>query len=120
MDNAQTKQAPMAVAVLVLGLVAVVFCWFMPYVAIPAGIIAIALYVVAKKKMKAEPGVNWGGKGMLTGGLVTGIIGLVIGVVFLIIALLFISAVAEAAGELSDPEVQRQMREALEEAGRNQ
>ena len=101
--GATTAGAPqgngMATASLVLGIVSIVLCWIW-FIGIIAGILAIVLAVVSKKKIKANP--NMGGSGAATGGLVTGIIGTLIALVFIIIAVMFVSAVAGAAGGVLD------------------
>lgn len=99
----------MATASLVLGIVSIVLCWIW-VVGIIAGILAIILGVVAKKKIKANP--NMGGKGAATGGLVTGIIGTAIALIIVILAVMFVSAVAGAAGgALESQEFQDAMRD---------
>lgn len=95
-----TKKNGMATAALVLGIVSVAL-FFIPYLAIPCGIVAIILAVVAKNKIKADPDLAHT-SGQATGGLITGIIGLVIGIILIVIALMFVSAVVDQADAWED------------------
>jgi hypothetical protein len=73
----------MAVASLVLGLVAILFCWI-PWIGILAGVIALILGIIRLLKMKKSEEKK--GKGMSIAGIITGVIGLAISVIILIIA----------------------------------
>ena len=73
----------LATASMVLGIVALVFCWFW-YLSIPCGIIGLVLGIVAQKAGKI---------GMATAGIITSIIAIVIAVVIIIIAVIFVSSV---------------------------
>ncbi|MFT5860853.1 MAG: hypothetical protein ACI865_002969 [Flavobacteriaceae bacterium] len=87
-----TKKNGAATAALVLGIVSLALCWI-PYLAIPCGIVAIILAVVAKNKIKADPDLA-SSSGAATGGLITGIIGTLIATILLVLAIMFVSAVA--------------------------
>lgn len=86
------KKNGAATAALVLGIVSIAL-FFIPYLAIPCGIVAIILGVVAKNKIKADPDLA-NSSGAATGGLITGIIGTIIGIILIVIALMFVSTVA--------------------------
>lgn len=95
-----TKKNGMATAALVLGIVSVAL-FFMPYIAIVCGIIAIILAISAKNKIKADPELAHT-SGAATGGLITGIIGTVIAAIMIIIVVMMVSAVADSAGDWQD------------------
>lgn len=76
-----TKKNGLATAALVVGIVSIVSI-FIPFLAIPFGIVAIILGVVAKNKIKADPGLA-NSSGAATGGLITGIIGTIIGIILI-------------------------------------
>ncbi|MGI6168590.1 MAG: DUF4190 domain-containing protein [Christensenellales bacterium] len=77
------KTNGLAVAALVVGIVALVFCWY-AWVGIIAGILAIIFGAVAKNQIKQDSEV--GGAGMATAGLVLGIVAIGLIVLILIFA----------------------------------
>lgn len=91
-----TKKNGMATAALVLGIVSIAL-FFIPYLAIPCGIVAIILGVVAKNKIKADPDLAHT-SGAATGGLITGVIGVILGVVIIVLAIMAVNAMANSLG----------------------
>jgi hypothetical protein len=73
----------MAVAALVLGIVGIVMAFFITYLGIILGVIAIVLAVVARRRGEAVPGR---GRGLIMTGLILGILAVVISIVEIIIA----------------------------------
>lgn len=72
----------MAVASLILGIVAIVFCWF-PVIGIIAGVIALILGIIQLSRLNNSQEKK--GKGMSIAGIITGIIGVVISVIIVIV-----------------------------------
>jgi hypothetical protein len=73
----------MAIASLVLGIVAIIFCWF-PWIGIACGAIALILGIIHLVKSKKETEKK--GKGMSIAGIITGAIGLVTSLIIIIVA----------------------------------
>jgi len=94
--NIAPKSNGLAVASLVLGICSIVFFW-LSFVGLACGILAIVFGVVAKNKVKADPQV--GGAGNAKAGLVTGIIGVVFWVIMVIVVAMFFTAAVSVLGE---------------------
>ena len=106
MDNQQVPQTPppgmppanpgkgLGVAALVLGIVGLVFCFFLPYVGLPCALVGIILGVIGMKKSK-EAGAP---AGMAVAGMVCGIIALGLNIVCIICICAAIGAVGGLAG----------------------
>jgi uncharacterized membrane protein len=91
LDGAQVPQGNgMATASLILGICSIVLFW-LGWIGIICGVLAIIFAVVAKNKIKANPSV--GGAGAAKAGLITGIIGIGIVILFMIIVLMFFASV---------------------------
>lgn len=83
----QKKELPNSTAVLVLGILSIVFCWCYGIVGIIMGIIALVLSSKSMKLYRAEPD-KWKGFSNLQAGRITAIIGLSISaltIIFIII-----------------------------------
>ena len=80
-NNVQPASNGMATASMILGICSIVLCWLW-FIGLVAGILAIILAVVAKNKIKSNPGM--GGAGNATAGLITGIIGVALWVIAII------------------------------------
>jgi hypothetical protein len=99
LDGAQAPQGNgMATASLILGICSIVLFW-LGWIGIICGVLAIIFAVVAKNKIKANPSV--GGAGSAKAGLITGIIGIAITLLFII---LFLFIFAAAVGTVSNIE----------------
>ena len=85
----------LAISSLVLGIVGVVFSWFVPFIGIVGGIVGLILGILARKK--GQP------KGMS----LTGIILSAVAIVLAIIAIIVVAMVIGSA--LSDPNLQQEL-----------
>ncbi|MDX1652615.1 MAG: DUF4190 domain-containing protein [Brumimicrobium sp.] len=83
----------MATASLILGICSIVLFWLW-FVGVICGVLAIIFGVVAKNKIKANP--NMGGAGAAKGGLITGIIGIVIWLIMVIVVAVFLTSTVGA------------------------
>ena len=103
------KGTGLAVASMVLGIISVVFLWFMP-LAIPCGALAIifAAVVLAKKPAK---------KGMAISGLVLGIIAVVLSIILVALAARVVSGLGESleAGDFSEEAIAEMFEDITEE-----
>lgn len=94
-----TQSNGMATASLILGICSIVLFWVW-FIGIIAGILAIVFAVVAKNKIKQNKAL--GGAGAAKAGLITGIIGIAIWLMFFIIVMVFLASVASNAGEIQN------------------
>jgi lysylphosphatidylglycerol synthetase-like protein (DUF2156 family) len=79
----------MAIAAMVLGIIGIVFAFFITYVGIILGVIAIVLALVARRRGEAVPGH---GRGQILTGLILGILAVVISVVEIIVVLVILGS----------------------------
>ena len=94
LDGAGAPQGNgMATASLILGICSIVLFWLW-FVGIIAGVLAIIFSIVAKNKIKANP--NVGGAGAAKGGLITGIIGVAIWLIMIIVVAVFLTSTVGA------------------------
>lgn len=77
------KTNGLAVAALVLGIIALAFCWYF-WVGLIAGALAIIFAAVGKSQIKQNS--EMGGAGLATAGLVMGIVAIALVVLIIIIA----------------------------------
>jgi len=90
LDGAGAPQGNgMATASLILGICSIVLFW-LSFIGIVCGVLAIIFAVVAKNKIKANP--NTAGAGSAKAGLVTGIIGIAIWLVMVIVVAVFLTS----------------------------
>lgn len=105
----ENRKLPNATAVLVLGILSILFCWCYGIIGIILSVIAL---VLAKKDMtlyKAAP-QNYDNYGNLNAGRIMAIIGLVLGIITLIYMIWILSYIGME--NLGDPEkIQDIMRE---------
>ncbi len=81
---------PNASAVLVLGILSIVFCWCYGIIGMIMGIIALVISSTPQKLYKANPD-KWSGYANLQAGRVTAIIGLSLSAIFIIIILIVLA-----------------------------
>lgn len=90
LDGAGAPQGNgMATASLILGICSIVLFW-LSFIGIVCGVLAIIFAVVAKNKIKANP--NTAGAGSAKAGLITGIIGIAIWLVMVIVVAVFLTS----------------------------
>jgi heme/copper-type cytochrome/quinol oxidase subunit 2 len=90
LDGAGAPQGNgMATASLILGICSIVLFW-LSFIGIVCGVLAIIFAVVAKNKIKANP--NTAGVGSAKAGLITGIIGIAIWLVMVIVVAVFLTS----------------------------
>lgn len=90
LDGAGAPQGNgMATASLILGICSIVLFW-LSFIGIVCGVLAIIFAVVAKNKIKANP--NTTGAGSAKAGLITGIIGIAIWLVMVIVVAVFLTS----------------------------
>ena len=86
------KSSGLAVASLVLGIVALVFC-FISFISIPSAIVALVLGIISIVTKK-------GGKGMAITGVILSAIGLVVAIIIVVIAAAALAAIGTELNNL--------------------
>ena len=84
-DGKPMRSKGIAIAALVVGILAGVFCWFVPILGPVLGIVAIILGAL---------GIRSEAKGMAIAGLVIGIVALIVGIIVTIVWIVALSAVS--------------------------
>jgi M penetrans paralogue family 26 len=104
MDQFQTpKPLPNATAVLVLGILSIVFCFCYGFIGLVLGIIALVLASKDKKLYAAYPGeYSEGSFKNLKAGRICAIIGLILSALFIVYVIVIIGIIGFSA--LSDPQ----------------
>jgi len=90
MTPEQRSARSMAIAGMVLGILALVFCWFF-WLSLPLGIVGMILSIVAIKRYEFVQPIG-GEKGMAVAGLVCSIIGLLVGIILIIVVIAAVSS----------------------------
>lgn len=93
---ADVPQNGVSIASMVCGICSIVFCWCYGIVGIVSGIVAIALYIKAKKDASGVA------NGMAKAGFICGIIGTALSVIFLIYFIIVVVILDDALFFLAD------------------
>jgi cobalamin synthase len=94
MGGTGNQPVPNATAVLVLGILSIVFCWCYGIIGAALSIIALVLASNAQKAYNANPSAySPGSYGNLKGGRVCAIIGLILSCLYLLLIIIYIAVV---------------------------
>ncbi len=85
-----------AVASMVLGIVSLVFCWWLFFLGLPCGVVGLILGIVGKKQMDAARQPS----GMAVGGLIMSIVGIVVSMIYVVTCIAACSTVSSYGNAL--------------------